>query len=173
MEHFTSTHPTWRIRNISYNQALHTFPTLKLTCLSNPHQATHSSHMERSYDSEDEQTTQGRRRLRHTHSTELQPRTSVYSRGDIREQVRELENSSVTRVNISPPSTASPIASCTASSNVHVGNVSLAACRVAVRPRSRAASWAAVWVDVCPPMRIWRPMRPSRSIHGESAELQA
>ncbi|KAH8412053.1 hypothetical protein KR222_007942, partial [Zaprionus bogoriensis] len=46
--------------------------------------ATHSSHMDRSYDSEDEHT--GRRRLRHTLSTELQPRTSVYSRGDIREQ---------------------------------------------------------------------------------------
>nr|XP_041631901.1 uncharacterized protein LOC108074348 isoform X1 [Drosophila kikkawai] len=46
--------------------------------------ATYSSHMDRSYDSEDEHT--GRRRLRHTLSTELQPRTSVYSRGDIREQ---------------------------------------------------------------------------------------
>nr|XP_016943384.1 uncharacterized protein LOC108019829 isoform X6 [Drosophila suzukii] len=45
---------------------------------------TYSSHMDRSYDSEDEHT--GRRRLRHTLSTELQPRTSVYSRGDIREQ---------------------------------------------------------------------------------------
>lgn len=44
--------------------------------------------MDRSYDSEDEHT-HGRRRLRHTLSTELQPRTSVYSRGDIREQVRE------------------------------------------------------------------------------------
>ncbi|XP_032294128.1 uncharacterized protein [Drosophila virilis] len=42
------------------------------------------SHMDRSYDSEDEHT--GRRRLRQTQSTELQPRTSVYSRGDIREQ---------------------------------------------------------------------------------------
>jgi len=48
-------------------------------------QTTYSSHMDRSYDSEDEHT--GRRRLRHTLSTELQPRTSVYSRGDIREQV--------------------------------------------------------------------------------------
>ncbi|XP_017047595.1 uncharacterized protein LOC108092497 isoform X2 [Drosophila ficusphila] len=46
--------------------------------------ATYSSHMDRSYDSEDEHT--GRRRLRHTLSTELHPRTSVYSRGDIREQ---------------------------------------------------------------------------------------
>ncbi|XP_068151483.1 uncharacterized protein [Drosophila tropicalis] len=46
--------------------------------------ATYSSHMDRSYDSEDEHTS--RRRLRHTLSTELQPRTSVYSRGDIREQ---------------------------------------------------------------------------------------
>ncbi|XP_034474769.1 uncharacterized protein LOC117781980 isoform X2 [Drosophila innubila] len=46
--------------------------------------ATYSSHMDRSYDSEDEHT--GRRRLRQTLSTELQPRTSVYSRGDIREQ---------------------------------------------------------------------------------------
>ncbi|XP_041450683.1 uncharacterized protein LOC111080405 isoform X2 [Drosophila obscura] len=46
--------------------------------------ATYSSHMDRSYDSEDENT--GRRRLRHTLSTELQPRASVYSRGDIREQ---------------------------------------------------------------------------------------
>ncbi|KAH8353697.1 hypothetical protein KR084_012763 [Drosophila pseudotakahashii] len=45
---------------------------------------TYSGHMDRSYDSEDEHT--GRRRLRHTLSTELQPRTSVYSRGDIREQ---------------------------------------------------------------------------------------
>ncbi|XP_032595376.1 uncharacterized protein LOC6566876 isoform X2 [Drosophila grimshawi] len=46
--------------------------------------ATYSSHMDRSYDSEDEHT--GRRRLRQTLSTESQPRTSVYSRGDIREQ---------------------------------------------------------------------------------------
>ncbi|XP_017857290.1 PREDICTED: uncharacterized protein LOC108609995 isoform X2 [Drosophila arizonae] len=46
--------------------------------------ATYSSHMDRSYDSEDEHTS--RRRLRQTLSTELQPRTSVYSRGDIREQ---------------------------------------------------------------------------------------
>ncbi|KMY87977.1 uncharacterized protein LOC6730915 isoform X7 [Drosophila simulans] len=45
---------------------------------------TYSSHMDRSYDSEDEHT--GRRRLRHTLSTELHPHTSVYSRGDIREQ---------------------------------------------------------------------------------------
>ncbi|KAH8283470.1 hypothetical protein KR018_003431 [Drosophila ironensis] len=45
---------------------------------------TYSSHVDRSYDSEDEHTS--RRRLRHTLSTELQPRTSVYSRGDIREQ---------------------------------------------------------------------------------------
>lgn len=55
--------------------------------ISNPYQATYSSHMDRSYDSEDEHT--GRRRLRQTHSTELQPRTSVYSRGDIREQVSD------------------------------------------------------------------------------------
>ncbi|XP_017097944.3 uncharacterized protein [Drosophila bipectinata] len=46
--------------------------------------STYSSHIDRSYDSEDEHTS--RRRLRHTLSTELQPRTSVYSRGDIREQ---------------------------------------------------------------------------------------
>ncbi|KAH8412705.1 hypothetical protein KR009_004854, partial [Drosophila setifemur] len=43
-----------------------------------------SSHIDRSYDSEDEHTS--RRRLRQTLSTELQPRTSIYSRGDIREQ---------------------------------------------------------------------------------------
>ncbi|XP_050320665.1 uncharacterized protein LOC126753344 isoform X1 [Bactrocera neohumeralis] len=43
-----------------------------------------SSHYDRSYDSEDENMS--RRRLRHTSSTELYPRPSVYSKGDIREQ---------------------------------------------------------------------------------------
>ncbi|XP_028898642.2 uncharacterized protein LOC105216148 [Zeugodacus cucurbitae] len=43
-----------------------------------------TSHYDRSYDSEDENMS--RRRLRHTSSTELYPRPSVYSKGDIREQ---------------------------------------------------------------------------------------
>ncbi|CAD7000240.1 unnamed protein product [Ceratitis capitata] len=46
--------------------------------------AASSSHYDRSYDSEDENMS--RRRLRHTSSTELYPRPSVYSKGDIREQ---------------------------------------------------------------------------------------
>uniref|UniRef100_A0A1I8PWH9 Uncharacterized protein n=1 Tax=Stomoxys calcitrans TaxID=35570 RepID=A0A1I8PWH9_STOCA len=43
-----------------------------------------SSQTDRNYDSEDENT--HRRRLRHTSSTELYPRPSQYSKGDIREQ---------------------------------------------------------------------------------------
>lgn len=126
--------------------------------------------MDRSYDSEDEQT-HGRRRLRHTLSTELQPRTSVYSRGDIREQVSGVNQMNEMTPNSpfispSPRSTALLIVSCTASSNVHVASASLAASHVAANHRRRAASLAVVWVVVCPPMRIWPPMRPSRSIHG-------
>ncbi|XP_073821594.1 uncharacterized protein [Musca autumnalis] len=45
---------------------------------------TCSSQSDRNYDSEDENTY--RRRLRHTSSTELYPRPSQYSKGDIREQ---------------------------------------------------------------------------------------
>lgn len=46
---------------------------------------SYSSHTDRNYDSEDENT--HRRRLRHTSSTELYPKPSQYSKGDIREQV--------------------------------------------------------------------------------------
>lgn len=46
---------------------------------------TYSSQADRNYDSEDENT--HRRRLRHTSSTELYPKASQYSKGDIREQV--------------------------------------------------------------------------------------
>ncbi|XP_037822384.1 uncharacterized protein LOC119611006 [Lucilia sericata] len=45
---------------------------------------TYSSQADRNYDSEDENT--HRRRLRHTSSTELYPKPSQYSKGDIREQ---------------------------------------------------------------------------------------
>lgn len=46
---------------------------------------TYTSQADRNYDSEDENT--HRRRLRHTSSTELYPKPSQYSKGDIREQV--------------------------------------------------------------------------------------
>ncbi|XP_036328524.1 uncharacterized protein LOC118740893 [Rhagoletis pomonella] len=54
--------------------------TIEMACKS----AAASSHYDRSYDSEDENMS--RRRLRHTSSTELYPPSSVYSKGDIREQ---------------------------------------------------------------------------------------